>query len=868
MGEDVDAGRRDGGTGRDGGDPVEDGGAEDDATMPPVDGGPVDGGPPLPSSCVTPAGADPTGTTSWDDTLGRATVSIGERDACRRSYTLTTTATLRDGQPSNPRTVVEQEGLPTTRTGHDLFDALHALALAEVGECSVESIRDGAFNDGAGVACGAGGCFETGRLWNYVWTRDTAYSVDLGLAAIDPTRSLNSLSFKLSERRGGGDLQIVQDTGSGGSYPVSTDRVAWALGAWELLRHLDGTAREQFAARAYDAVRNTIEHDREVVFDEEDGLYRGEQSFLDWREQTYPEWTATDVVHLGMSKSLGTNLLHLRALELAAMLAEERSESAAVTRYRGFADALRTAIRTRFWLEDEGMFSTFVTTGLDPAPTRRFDLLASAFAVLFDVATEAQATRILQSYPHYGPGAPVIWPQQQQTPIYHNRGEWPFVTAYWLRAAKHANNDAVAAKMMRALIRGAAVNLSNMENFEAATGAPWLDEGATSGPVVNSQRQLWSVAGYLSMVHHTLFGLEATDEGLAVRPYVPASLRSSLFAGTDELVLNDYPYLGGRVTVVLHLPESAGTGALRVTGVRLDGSPLTGDVLTEITGAHRVDVDLAAGTGNSTLTEVSTASWQNVFGPRTPRITALSEVGGRVRLTLSTSEAADVTFRIYRDGTVVADELAGTTTSWTDMSFDAGSARTPCYVVETTFTSSGNHSQHSPPQCWWGASAARVTSFGASAMTNVGGTAITNHGRFHYENWGDEGHTLTTPSFTATQTGEHLLQLVYGNGAGAINTGITCAVKRVVAIDVATGSEVGDGIVSMPHLGTWDRWADSSLVPVMLQAGRSYRFEVRGDERAVNMSSFAHFEAYTGGMGGRSGVFNRVNVAELKVLAR
>ncbi|MCB9617173.1 MAG: hypothetical protein H6722_32485, partial [Sandaracinus sp.] len=318
------------------------------------------------------------------------------------------------------------------------------------------------------------------------------------------------------------------------------------------------------------------------------------------------------------------------------------------------------------------------------------------------------------------------------------------------------------------------------------------------------------------------------------------------------------------------LPESAGTGALRVTGIRLDGAALGGDVIARasITGAHRVDVDLAAGTESSTLTEVSAASWQNVFGPRTPRITALSEVGGRVRLALSTSEAADVTFRIYRDGTVVADELAGTTTSWTDMSFDAGSARTPCYVVETTFTSSGNHSQHSPPQCWWGAGAPRVTSIGASAMTNVGGTGVTNHGRFHYEGWGDDGHTLTTPSFTATQTGEHLLQLVYGNGAGAINTGITCAVKRVVAIDVATGSEVGDGIVSMPHLGSWDRWADSSLVPVMLQAGRSYRFEIRGDERAVNMSSFAHFEAYTGGTGGRSGVFNRVNVAELKILAR
>lgn len=843
-----------------------------DAEIPDDDAGPRPDGGPIPTDCVSPSDADSTGTSSWDDALGRATVEISDRDACQRAYTLTTTATLRDGEPDNPRTVIEQPGAPTVRTGHDLFDALHALALAEVDECSVDSIRDGAFNAGAGVPCGEGGCFETGRLWNYVWTRDTAYSVDLGLAGIDPTRSLNSLSFKLSERRGGGDLQIVQDTGSGGSYPVSTDRVAWALGAWELLNHLHGATRDAFAARAYEALGNTIDHDREVAFDPEDGLYRGEQSFLDWREQTYPEWTASDVVHLGMSKSLGTNLLHLRAIELAASLADERGEATERARFTGYATALRESISDRFWLEDEGMFATFVTTGLDPAPVRRFDALASAFAVLFDVATEAQAARILESYPHYGPGVPVIWPQQQATPIYHNRGEWPFVTAYWLRAAKHANNDVVADKMIRALVRGAAINLSNMENFEAASGAPWVDEGATSGPVVNSQRQLWSVAGYLSMVHHTLFGLEAGDEGLHVRPYVPASLRNALFAGTNELVLNDYPYRGRTITLVLHLPESAGTGALRVASRRLNGSALVGDVVTEaqLGESNRLDVELEAGTDPSaSITETTNAQWQNVFGPRTPRITAIAAVGGRVQLTLSTTEASDVRLRVYRDGAVVADDLPGTTTTWMDASFDAASARTPCYVVEATFSSSGNHSQHSPPTCWWGTGSVRVSTIGAAAMTNVGGTGVTNHGRFHYEGWGDAGHTLTTPSFTPTQTGEHWLQLAYGNGAGSINTGITCAVKRIVVVDATSGAEVGDGLVMMPHLGTWSRWADSSFVRVSLEAGRSVRFVIRGDDdRAVNMSSFAHFEAYTGGTGGSSGTFNRVNVAELKILAR
>jgi hypothetical protein len=34
-----------------------------------------------------------------------------------------------------------------------------------------------------------------------------------------------------------------------------------------------------------------------VVFDSGTGLYHGETSFLDWREQSYPGWMATDTAH-------------------------------------------------------------------------------------------------------------------------------------------------------------------------------------------------------------------------------------------------------------------------------------------------------------------------------------------------------------------------------------------------------------------------------------------------------------------------------------------------------------------------------------------------------------------------------------------
>ncbi len=825
------------------------------------------GGPPVGPTCRDQPDADRSGTRRWEDAMGTAEVTIDDPDAQRRSYTLSTTASLVDGLPGNPRTLVEQDGDSTLRSGHDLFDALYALALEETRENSVESIQDFAFNDGAEVPCG--GCFETGRKWNYVWTRDTAYALDLGLAGLDPTRARNSLEFKLSERRGGGDLQIVQDTGTGGSYPVSSDRVSWAVGAWELLGQLHGDEREAFRDRTLEALTNTLEHDRNVVYDPSDGLYLGEQSFLDWREQTYPEWTAADVVHIGMSKALSTNLLHYRAMRIAAALADETADAKTRDQFNGWADELQAAITERFWVEEEGMFSTFVTTGLDPAPVRRYDLLGSSFAVLFDVADADQASRILSAYPHYGPGAPVAWPQLQDIPIYHNRGEWPFVTAYWLRAAAKAGNAAVGEKMMLALIRGAAINLSNMENFEAGSGAAWLEDGAASGPVVNSQRQLWSVAAYVSMVRHTLFGLHAEADGLHVRPFVPAAIRDSVFAGTDEIILNDFQYRGRSIKVVLELPETGGTGSLQVDAILVGDTQVRGDLLEGLEDGSCVTVRLVAGRGDAgTLTEVSDTDYRDVFGPRTPQITSIDGNAGQVSLQLSTSEAADVTWRIYRDGEVVADDLVGSTSSWTDPDFDADSAQTPCYVAELTFTGSGNHSQHSPPQCWWGEGSSRISVIGASTLENEGGTGSNNHGRFHYEGWGDAGHTLTVPSYTPTQSGPHLLQVGYGNGAGSINSGITCAVKRVVVEEVSSGDVVASEPIMMPHLGDWSVWALSSFAPANLTAGVEYRVVISGDEQTVNMSAFSHFEAYTGGLGGDEGEFNRVNISDVRVLAR
>lgn len=830
------------------------------------------------AACDGPTGVI-AGTDRLAHALGVATVVVEDRDTCARTYRLSSTATRRDDQPASPRTIVERAGDPVLRSGHDLLDALHALALDELREAAVDTIRDGAFGGGADTPCGSAGCWETGRKWTYVWTRDTAFAVALGLAAIDPARAASSLAFKLSARRDGGPLQIVQDTGSGGSWPVSTDRVAWALGARAVLLELVGEARAAFRDATLEALATTLERDRAVAFDATSGLYRGETSFLDWREQTYPGWTQHDVIDIATGAALGTNVLHLHALRLAAELADEVDDARAAG-WRAQADALRSAIRERFWLPDLQTFGSFLPSALDPAPVRRLDALGLSLAILEGVATPEEARGILSRYPHYGAGVPVIWPQQQRVPIYHNRAEWPFVDAFWLRAAAVARHDAVSERMVRALVRGAALNLTHLEVFEAGTGAPWLEDDVYSGPVVNSQRQLWSIGGFLSMLHRNIFGLEPTKDGLRVSPWLTHGLRRDLFAGADRLVLHRVLHRSKHLTISVALPPidapalPGGGGALRVVGRTLDDAPLEGDVIPEalLVDGARIEVVMAHDpeVPASSLTEADPTQWRALYGPRTPQIRGLTDDGGRLRLELDSGDEdpATITYAVYRDGERVAADLPGTTTSWFDPGSDATAPRSPCYAVEATFIAGGNRSQRSRVRCWWGASNQAIQVIGAADLEAVGGAPSTEHGRFHYQDWGDPGHRLTARGVRPTRSGPHLLQVAYGNGAGPINTGIACGIKRVVVYDEADDRLVAEGLLVMPQLGTWDRWELSSFVPAELDADRSYRIVIAADEGTANMSDLAHFATYTGATGGRDGPMGRVNVSELRLLAR
>ena len=858
---------------------------------------------------------------TWDGKQEMARFSTPDAAAPLRAYTQASTMRVRQpGDKPSPQVISYQEAgdLPLVRSGNLEFDALFALAATEMRQASVSEIRDGSYNGGNAIPCE---CFETGEQWHYVWTRDLSYAAALGLATLDPQRVRNSLLFKLSGYRDGikpspavagsaDGLQIIQDTGSGGSWPISTDRVSWAFGADEALKALPAAERKVFAVTALKALSNTIENDRLAAFDPATGLYTGEESFLDWREQSYAAWIPGDLSSMGTSKALSTNVGHYKALTLAAQLAHEQDDAARADKYAAWAKDLKQAVNNQFWLADEGMYSSLAAGHFDGVAMHKFDWLGQTLAIVTGVADQRQAQSILAHYPHGPMGAPVIYPQQQDVPVYHNRAMWPFVTAYGLKAAALAGNDAVADAAYDTLIRGAALNLSNMENLEWLSGQPMLEDkqhSDLSGPVISSRRQLWSVGAYLGMVVGQVFGVSTTEDGIVLRPFVTAKLRRTAFAGSDVATLANLRLQGKRLQVKLLLPAAAeGEGHYAIDAVTLNGKPLDGaGAGADGAGAGAGGAAIAwSSMGDDNVIEIRLgklvagqqekrsvsaaplARGHAVYAPREPRIAGIERgVYGipvvRIADDGNTADASDIVYNIYRDGQLAAQRISvgtgapaggGLLTLWPDRRLGRaapgrkGVAANACYAVEAMYVGSGNRSHHSAPVCLdqgseIGAGDPRVTAHGGIRGGDNRSGGAGNAATAFLQNWGAPADTYTVQHIAIRQPGSYALQYKYRNTANQINLGISGGVKWAVLKD-SQGLIAAQGAVQLPHTGATAAPSYSTPLNAYLKPG-SYSLTLSDFYNMSYLQSNTTFAA----AGGVAGPSNRVDLYGLRIMA-
>lgn len=426
--------------------------------------------------------------------------------------------------------------------------------------------------------------FRTGKEWAGVWTRDISYSIILAMAVLQPDVAKISLKKKVKNKR------VIQDTGTGGAWPCSTDRMIWAVAAWEIYKV---TGDKEWLEYASEVVRNSVEDDRQVAWDSKTGLMKGESSFLDWREQTYPRWMEPSDIY--ESKTLGTNAVHFQCLKSLSGMMLEMGDLPASQKYNTWAEDLKKAINQQLWLADKKFYSQYQYGRLFPQLSPRAEALGEALCVWFGIADASRANEVLKNTPVGDFGIPCIAPQIPGIPPYHNQAVWPFVQSYWALAAAKVGHENSLMQSLAAVYRQAALFVTNKENLV-------LGNGDFAGTVINSSNMLWSLSGNIALQYRILFGMEFEWDGLRFAPVVPQAL-------AGKRTLNRFRYRKALLNV-----EVEGAGSV-IDWVRIDGELAKEAFLpANLTGTHLVQIKLRP--GGQLLTQ--TGKGAEVVSPETP----------------------------------------------------------------------------------------------------------------------------------------------------------------------------------------------------------------------------------------------------------
>lgn len=148
-------------------------------------------------------------------------------------------------------------------------------------------------------------------------------------------------------------------------------------------------------------------------------------------------------------------------------------------------------------------------------------------------------------------------------------------------------------------------------------------------------------------------------------------------------------------------------------------------------------------------------------------------------------------------------------------------------------------------------------------MQHIGGNLVDGH---HFENWGKPEDHLLTKTFRVNRNGCFQIRAEFSNGSGPVNTGITCAVKKLLVLRSDTKDVVASGYLIMPQSGDWRRWDLSSPVTANLSVGVDYSIRLMEDEYSRNMSYLQKNERYTAWPGGDDKGYNYANIAAFRVM--
>ena len=609
--------------------------------------------------------------------------------------------------------------------------------------------------------------FRTGKEWSGVWTRDISYSIILSMAYLQPRVAMYSLLKKVNAKK-----RIIQDTGTGGAWPVSSDRTIWSVAAWELYK---ATGDKDWLKLAYEIIKNSMEDDLKTSYDKETGLFRGESSFLDWREQTYPKWMqSADIFE---SSNLGTNAAFYQANIVLSSMATLLKDNATAAKYKAIAAGVKAGINKYLWLPEKGYYAQYLYGRNYKIASPRSEALGEALCIIFGIADEQRAKQVVASAPLTGFGITCIYPQIPNIPPYHNDAIWPFVQTYWLWASAKAGNEKAVLEGISDIYRPAALFLTNKENMVA-------DNGDFNGTQINSSIMLWSLSGNLSIVHKVLFGIHFNTDNLSFTPFVPKSL-----AGTRSL--KNFKYRNAILNI-----DMEGYGN-KIKTFLVDGKATNNYSIAEsLKGTHTIKIILA----NNETTENKINKVANYTSLPTPEVMYANnklswpEIKNAVKyavlkngkvLSYTTQNAYPVTKENYAEYSVIAI-AANNAGSFASEPFEMVDDKNIQEIQAETLTAKATYN---------------YKGFSGDGFVEISKTMNT---------------TLNIP-VTVTSEGYYFINFKYANGNGPTNTENKCAIRTIKTNGVV------NGVVVFPQRGKeeWSNWGMSSSVKVYLKKGKN-----------------------------------------------
>ena len=620
---------------------------------------------------------------------------------------------------------------------------------------------------------------RTGKEWAGVWTRDVSYSIILSMAALQPEASMISLLKKINE-----EGQIIQDTGSGGAWPISTDRMIWTVAAWELYKV---TGDKSWLEKVYPVVERSIIKDAQTVISER-GLIKGETSFIDWREQSYPRWMQT--ADISQSEAMGTNVLYAAALNCAAEMAEVLGKTKEAEEFRKASADLAAAIDKTFWMPDKGYYGMYTYGRDNMILNPRAETLGESLAILYDIAPVEKQKSISENNPTTKFGPAIFYPQIADIPNYHNNALWPFVASYWTLAQAKAGNEQGVLEGIGSVIRPAALFATNKENFNLDNGDIFTE--------LNSSNMLWSLSGNLALTNQILFGIHFEKDGLRISPFVPETLRG-------ERTLSNFPYRGARLNI-----EVNGYGSkvekLTVNGKNFD--PLKTIPASMLKG----EVNIVADMDNKPIPAMKVNHVNNKKAPLTPIVwlsydESVSEEGGPMNNLLQWNPIEYIgEYIILKDG----EEVARTReTSWPAVTEGIWQVIGVADDGTQSFASEPRSNRNSIFRDMDDEMGVMVSAEVSYPSRGVRG--------YRGDGFKETDHTLPAPTvkIDVPHDGIYTVAFRYSNGNGPVNTENKAAVRSLYV----DGNDAGTIVMPQRGVGNWDDWGMSNSIRVNLTKG-------------------------------------------------